>query len=73
MEWLSKGSAIVQAVSRQLPIAVARVRELFRLCGICGVQRGTEAGFVAVLWFHLTTFSQIIPYSSSSHYPGLVQ
>jgi hypothetical protein len=45
VQFLSKGSAIAQPVSRQLPTSAARVRAQVRSCGICGGQSGTEAGF----------------------------
>jgi hypothetical protein len=45
------GRAIAQAVSRRLPTAAARVRDQVRLCGICGGQSGTGAGFLRVLRF----------------------
>jgi hypothetical protein len=47
------GRAIAQAFSRRLPTAAARVRARVRLCGIRGEQRGTGAGFLRVLRFHL--------------------
>jgi hypothetical protein len=51
---LQSGCAIAQAVSRQLPTEAARVRPHVRLCGICGYQRGTKAGFLRVLWSPLS-------------------
>jgi hypothetical protein len=45
------GSAIAQAVSRQLPTAAARVRARVRSCGICGGRSGTGAGFLRILRF----------------------
>jgi hypothetical protein len=43
--------AIAQAVNCRLPTASARVRSQSRLCGICGEQSGTGAGFILVLYF----------------------
>jgi hypothetical protein len=40
-----EGRDIAQAVSRRLPTAEAWVRSLVSLCGICGEQSGTGAGF----------------------------
>jgi hypothetical protein len=40
-----KGRAVAQAVSRWLPIAVARVR-VRAACGVYDGQSGTEAGFL---------------------------
>jgi hypothetical protein len=45
--------AIAQAVSRWLPTAAKRVPARVRLCGICGGQSGTGAGFLRVLRFPL--------------------
>jgi hypothetical protein len=50
----NKGRAIAQAVSRRLPIVVARVRAQVSSCGICGRQRVTGAGVLRVLRFPLT-------------------
>jgi hypothetical protein len=50
---LHYGRAIVQAVSRRLPTAAARVRAHVRSCGISGGQGGTGAGFLRVLRFPL--------------------
>jgi hypothetical protein len=44
---------MAQAVSRRLPTAAAWVRAQVRLCGICGGQSGTGAGFLRVLRFPL--------------------
>jgi hypothetical protein len=46
-------NATVQAVSRWLPTAAARVRAQFRSCVICGRQSGTGTGFLQVLRFPL--------------------
>jgi hypothetical protein len=60
------GRAIVQEVSRQLPIAAARVRAQVRSWGICGVQSGTGAGFLRVLRFPLSILiPPTAPHSSS--------
>jgi hypothetical protein len=40
------GRAIAQAVSHQLPSAVAQVQAQVRSCGICGGQSDTGAGFL---------------------------
>jgi hypothetical protein len=45
--------AIVQAVSRRLPTAAARVRTQVRSCGICGRQSDTGLGFLRVFRFPL--------------------
>jgi hypothetical protein len=50
------GRAIAQAVSRWLPTAAARVRAQVWLCGICGGQSGSGAGFLRVLRFALPIF-----------------
>jgi hypothetical protein len=47
------GRAIVQAVSRRLPTAAARIRSQVRSCGICGGRSGIGAGFLRVLRFPL--------------------
>jgi hypothetical protein len=47
------GRAIAQKVSRRPPTGAGRVRARFRLCGICGRQSGTGAGFLRVLQFPL--------------------
>jgi hypothetical protein len=39
------GRAVAQAVSHRFPTTAALVRAQVRLCGICGGQRGTGAGF----------------------------
>jgi hypothetical protein len=49
----SCGGAIVQAVSRQFPIATGRVRAQFRSCWISSGKSGTGAGFLLVLYFPL--------------------
>jgi hypothetical protein len=62
---------IAQAVSHRLPTAAVRVR----LCGICGGHSGTNAGFLRVLRFPLSSIPPIAPHSSSiiiHHHPGLV-
>jgi hypothetical protein len=46
---MQQGRSIVQAVSRRLPTAAARVRAPLWLCGIRGGQRGAGAGFLRVL------------------------
>jgi ribosomal protein S14 len=49
---LTVGRAVAEAASRWLPTAAARVR-VRAACGVCGVQRGTGAGFLRVLRFPL--------------------
>jgi hypothetical protein len=44
------GHAIVQEVSRWLPV---RIRSQVRSCGVCDGQSGTEEGFLRVLRFPL--------------------
>jgi hypothetical protein len=68
------GRAIAQAVSSRLPTAADRVRARVRLCGICGGQSSTGAGFspstsVAPANSHSTDCSTIIMIC----HPGLVQ
>jgi hypothetical protein len=46
---LSLGRVIVQAVSRWLPTAAARVRARIWSCGLCGGQSSAGAGFLRVL------------------------
>jgi hypothetical protein len=61
------GRAIVQAGSRWLPTAAARVRARVRSCGIWGGQSGTGAGVLRVLRFPLPIFiPPIAPQSLSS-------
>jgi hypothetical protein len=50
------GCTTVQAVSRWLPTAAARVRARVRSCGICGGQSDTGADFLRVLRFPLLIF-----------------
>jgi hypothetical protein len=58
---------MAQAVSRRLPTAAARVRDLAKSCEICGGQNGNGAGFLRVLRFHLPILiSPIAPQSPSS-------
>jgi hypothetical protein len=56
-----KGRVVVQAVSRWLPAAAARVC-VRAACGVCGGQSGIGAGFLRVLRFPLP----IIPPNSPS-------
>jgi hypothetical protein len=61
------GRAIAQAVNRQLSTAAVRVRAQVNLCGICGGQSGTGAGFFRVLRFPLPILiPPATPHSSSS-------
>jgi hypothetical protein len=61
------GRALAHAVSHWLYIAAARVRARVRLCGICGGQSGTGAGFLRVLQFPLPIFiPQIAPQSPAT-------
>jgi hypothetical protein len=60
------GRAIAQAVSRPLPTAATRVRAQVIICGICGGQSETWAGFLRVLRFLLPIrISSVAPHSSS--------
>jgi hypothetical protein len=65
---LHKGHKILRfkkAVSPRLTTAAARVRSQAKSCGICGVQSGTEAGFLEVLQFPLPILiPSNAPYSS---------
>jgi hypothetical protein len=62
-----EGRAVVQAVSRWLPTAAARVRARVWSCRICGGQSGAGADFLRVLQFPLSIFiSPIAPQSPSS-------
>jgi hypothetical protein len=65
--------AVVQAVSRWLPIAAVRVRALVRSCGICGGQSGTGVGFIRVRRFLLPINPTTAPHSSSSGVGTIVQ
>jgi hypothetical protein len=58
------GRAIVQAVSRRLRTAAARVRVRVRSCGICDLQSGTGARFLRGLRFPLPI--RIPPIASQS-------
>jgi hypothetical protein len=58
------GRAVVQAVSRWLPTAEARVR-VREACGVCCGQSGIGAGFVLVLRFPLPIVPSISPSSCS--------
>jgi hypothetical protein len=57
-----QGPAVAEAVSRWFPTAAAwfRVR---RVCGVCGGQSGTGAGFLRVLRFPLPIIPPISPSS----------
>jgi hypothetical protein len=59
------GRAVVQAVSRWLSTAAARVR-VRTACGVCGGQSGTGAGFLRVLRFPLRIIPPVSPSSYSS-------
>jgi hypothetical protein len=64
------GRAIAQAVSRRLPNAAARVRAPVRLCGICGGQSGTVAGFLRGLQF---TLPILIPPTTSHSSSSIIR
>jgi hypothetical protein len=51
--WLFISCAAAGVVSRRLPTAATQVRARVNSCGVCGKQRGTGAGFLRVLRFHL--------------------
>jgi hypothetical protein len=55
-----------QAISRRLPTAETRARSWVRSCGICGEQRGAEAGFLLVFRFSLPLIPLLAPHLSSS-------
>jgi hypothetical protein len=57
-----RGRAVAQAVRRWLPTAAARVR-VRAVCGVCGGQSGTGAGFLRVLRLPLPIIPQIPPSS----------
>jgi hypothetical protein len=63
--------ATAQAVTLQLPTAVARLRSQFRSCWIWGGQIGTGRGFLPVFRFPLPIFFYQI--SIIIHHPGLVE
>jgi hypothetical protein len=76
------GRAIVQAVSRRLPTAAARVRAQVKSCGICDGQSGPGAGFLQVLRFPLpvlipptncSTIIIVVIINIISYHPELVQ
>jgi hypothetical protein len=67
----SQGRAIIQAVSRWLSSAAARVRARVWSSGICGGQFGEGAGFLRLLGFPLSIF--IPPNSNPHNHPGRVQ
>jgi hypothetical protein len=56
------GSAVAQAVSLWLPTAATRIR-VRAVCGVCGGQSGTGAGFLRVLRFPLPIIPPISPSS----------
>jgi hypothetical protein len=59
---MPKGPAVVQAVSRWFPTAVARVR-VRAACGVFGGQSDIGAGFLRVLRFPLPIISPVSPSS----------
>jgi hypothetical protein len=65
------GRAIVEAVSRWLPTAAARVQSRVLPSGICAGQSGAGAGFLRVLRFPLPFIPPNSP-SSQSHGAGTI-
>jgi hypothetical protein len=57
----------VQAVSRRLPTAAARVRAHVTSCGICCVQRDTGAGFSKYFEFSCQSFFRLL---HTHHHPS---
>jgi hypothetical protein len=57
---MNPGRAVVQAVSRWLPTAEARVH-VWEACGIWGEQSGIRTGFLRVLRFPLPINPPISP------------
>jgi hypothetical protein len=49
-----------RAVSRRLPTAGSRIRDRFKLCGICGGQSDTGEGFLPVLRFPCQVFHRLL-------------
>jgi hypothetical protein len=61
------GCVTAQLVFCRLPTATAQVRSQVKLCGICGGQSDTGAGFLWVLQFPLPILiPPILPHSPSS-------
>jgi hypothetical protein len=63
--------AVVQAVSRWRPTTAARVLVRAGMCGVCGGQSGTGAGFLRVLRFPLPVISP--QFLHHHNHPGLAQ
>jgi hypothetical protein len=62
----SEGRAIIQADSRRLLTAAARIRDQVKSCGVCGGASGTGAGFLRILLFPLPILIPLTaPHSSS--------